>query len=90
MWRMESRNTHKEIERETMNLPPYLKPIDITQEGADQKIREAGELARAMICFDLICEEHGLFMREVQEEHIDREMKRDREQEKCWHEVRVK
>lgn len=70
-----------------MKLPPYLKPIDITQEGANEEIKRMGELARAIITYDLVCAEHGIFAREVTENHLEREEARHREQEHCWHSV---
>lgn len=73
-----------------MNLPPYLVPIDITKDGADEQIKKAGELARALLTFDLICLEHGIFAREVTERHVGREETRHRVGEHCWHEISIK
>ena len=56
-----------------MNLPPYLKPVNILDPNANEEIKRMGELARAIISFDLICEKHGLFAQEVQESNLQRE-----------------
>lgn len=73
-----------------MPLPPYLKPIDILQPGANEEIKKMGELARAIIAYDLLCSEHGIFAREIQEENLDMEETRHRVGEMCWHEVEAK
>lgn len=70
-----------------MNLPPYLKPINILDPGADEEIKRMGELARALITFDLICLEHGVIAREVTEKNLEREETRHRVGEMCWHEI---
>ena len=73
-----------------MKLPPYLKPINILEPNANEEIKRMGELARAIISFDLICEKHGLFAQEVQENNIKREETRHRNQHECWHEINIR
>lgn len=68
-------------------LPPYLEPVDILDPNATEKIKRAGELSRALIAFDLICLEHGIFARQIQEAHLHREETRHRVGEACWHEI---
>lgn len=71
-------------------LPPYLKPVNILDPDANEQIKRAGELSRALLAFDLICLEHGVFAREIQEEHLEREETRHRVGEHCWHEITAK
>lgn len=71
-------------------LPPYLSPVDITKDDANQKIKEMGELSRAMIAFDLVCLEHGVFAREVQEDDLELEERKHRIGEGCWHELSIR
>ena len=73
-----------------MKLPAYLKPINILETNANEEIKRMGELARAIISFDLICNEHGVIAREVQEKNIEREETRHRNKEQCWHEVSIR
>lgn len=73
-----------------MKLPAFLKPINILEPGADEEIKRMGELARAIISFDLICEKHGLFAQEVQESNLQREETRHRNKEYCHHEISVR
>lgn len=71
------------------NLPPYLTPVNILDTDANEQIRKMGELARAMVTFDLICLEHGVFKWGVSEDRIDSEITRHRIGEQCWHEIKM-
>lgn len=73
-----------------MNLPPYLKPINILDANAEEQIKQAGELARAITAFDLVCSEHGIFAREIQEDNLEIEETRHREGKQCWHEIIIR
>lgn len=73
-----------------MKLPAFLKPINILEPGADEEIKRMGELARAIVTFDLICLEHGVIAREVQEHNIQREETRHRVGEMCWHQINTR
>jgi len=68
-------------------LPPYLAPVNILDPDANEQIRRAGELARAMVAFDLVCNEHGVFAREIQEGKLEIEERQHRVGEACWHEI---
>jgi hypothetical protein len=68
---------------------PWLEPINILEKGYEEKIKRAGEIARSMIVFDLICLEHGLFAQEVVEHNIQREETRHRNMQECWHEIKI-
>jgi len=77
-----------------MTVPnkPWNRPIDITQEGSDQKIREAGEEARAMdlLLYTLVCNEHGEFKWNVPEGKVDIEITRHRLGEACYHGIEAR
>lgn len=73
-----------------MKLPAFLKPINILEPGADEEIRKMGELARAMVVFDLVCSEHGEFAWNVPEGLIELEETRHRMGEMCWHKLEAK
>lgn len=69
-----------------MTDKPWLKPV-VVREGDRDEIKNLGELARALVAFDLICLEHGVFAHEVSEAHLQREETRHRIGEQCWHEI---
>lgn len=66
---------------------PWNVPVDTLQPDANNKVKELGELARALVAFDLICLEHGVFAHEIQEKHLEREEARHRIGEMCWHQI---
>lgn len=72
------------------NLPPYLQPVNILDADANEQIKRAGELARAMVAFDMVCNEHGTFAWGVEEGKIYLEERRHRAGEACWHEITAK
>jgi hypothetical protein len=68
-------------------LPPYLTPVNILDPDANEQIKRAGELARAMVAFDMVCNEHGIFAWGVEEKNTYLEERRHRAGEACWHEI---
>lgn len=61
-------------------LPPYLNPVNILEEGADEKIKQQGRVAREMAekHFDLECSVHGVFAYLIAEGGLEREIERHR------------
>jgi len=68
----------------------YTKPWNRAIKANDTEgIKQAGTEARLLDLqiFNMLCSEHGIFAREVREDHLDREDNRHRAMLTCYHRI---
>lgn len=73
-----------------MPLPAFLKPVNILDPGADEEIKRMGELARAIVTFDLFCNEHGQIAWNVPEGDLQLKEDQHRAGEACYHKMEIR